>query len=218
MNIKKKSSVVHKVFAVAGAILCVVFGFMLICNMTILVKGVINPDIPPSVMGITPMAVQSGSMSGAQEGHIEVGDLIFISKVDAEDLQRGDVIAFMEGGIAVTHRIVDMETDENGVRQFITKGDANNVADQNPVKEEQIVGIYKGRVPRLGDFAMFLQEPIGMMIFIGIPVLAFLIYDIIRRHLETVRAQKRNAEREAKLEQLHSFQEKEADTGKKLMK
>ena len=74
MNIKKKSSVVHKVFAVAGAILCVVFGFMLICNMTILVKGVINPDIPPSVMGITPMAVQSGSMSGAQEGQIEVGD------------------------------------------------------------------------------------------------------------------------------------------------
>lgn len=55
-----------------------------------------------------------------------------------------------------------------------------------------------------------------MMIFIGIPVLAFLIYDIIRRHLETVRAQKECPRREAKLEQLHSFQEKEADTGKEI--
>ena len=198
----EKTSPAHKALSVIGLLLCVVFGFMLICNLTIIIKGTISPEKPPSVFGITPMVVKSGSMSGTAEGHIEVGDLIFVGKADMDELQVGDVIAFMEGNTVVTHRIAEIQTDESGQRRFITKGDANNAPDQTPVTEERLVGIYQSRIPKVGDFALFLQTPIGMLIFIGVPLLAFIIYDIIRRQRSAARENSRTAELEAELARL----------------
>ena len=37
----------------------------------------------------------------------------------------------------------------------------------------------------MGDFALFLQKPLGMVIFIGVPVCAFVVWDILRRRRET---------------------------------
>ena len=99
---KKKNSVV---LSTLGIIMCVVFGLMLLCNVIIIIKGTVNPKKPPSVLGITPMVVQSGSMSGNAEDHIEVGDLIFISKAEADKLKVGDIISFMEEKLVITHII-----------------------------------------------------------------------------------------------------------------
>lgn len=198
-----KKRPVHVVLSVIGYILCALFGFMLLCNLTIIIKGVITPDIPPSVFGITPMVVQSGSMSGSAADHIEVGDLIFTVKPSVDELQKGDIISYMEGSIAVTHRIVDIRTDADGKRSFITKGDANNIEDP-AVREDAVFGLYIGRVAKLGDFAMFLQKPIGMAVFIGIPVCAFIVYDILRRQKATGKADKENEALRAELEKLRA--------------
>lgn len=144
-----------KIKTCIGTALCVVFGFLLICNLTILIKGTLNPEKPPSVLGVTPMVVLSGSMSGDQEDHIEIGDLIFISKADPEKLEVGDIIAFMSGKTTVTHRITAVTVAENGERLFTTKGDANNAEDIDPVTEDQLIGIYRVRIPKVGDFALF---------------------------------------------------------------
>ena len=125
---------------IIGLVLCVVFALLLICNLTIIVKGALAPDSPPSVLGVTPLAVQSGSMSGTVKDHIEVGDLIFVKPAKAETLREGDIIAFKEGSIVVTHRIVRVETAEDGTLQFITKGDANNTEDSQPVSAANLVG------------------------------------------------------------------------------
>ena len=68
---------------IIGLVLCIVFALLLICNLTIIVKGALAPDSPPSVLGVTPLAVQSGSMSGTAKDHIEVGDLIFVKPAKA---------------------------------------------------------------------------------------------------------------------------------------
>ena len=125
--------------------------------------------------GITPMVVLSGSMSGSQDGHIEAGDLIFVGRADPSALEVGYVIAYMSGQTTVTHRITNIDTAENGDISFTTKGDANEVEDSDPVTEDQLIGIYRGRIPRVGDFALFLQQPLGMLLFIGIPLFAFVI-------------------------------------------
>ena len=65
-------------------------------------------------------------------------------------------------------------------------------------------GLYKGRVPGLGDFAMFLQKPLGMAVFIGIPVCAFIIYDIIRRQRSSGRKDKETEALKAELERLRA--------------
>ena len=202
-----KSKASRKILFVVGAVLCCIFAVMLACNLTIIIKGVVKPETPPSIFGVTPMVVQSGSMSGDAEDHIEVGDLIFTVKPDTVELQVGDIVSYMEGNIAVTHRIIDIRTDSNGKRSFITKGDANNTEDP-AIGADEIFGIYKGRVAKLGDFAMFLQRPLGMAVFIGIPVCAFIVYDIIRRQRSSGRANRENEELRAELERLRADAEK----------
>ena len=198
---KNKTS--KRILFIVGAVLCCIFALMLVCNLTIIIKGVINPEMPPSVLGVTPMVVQSGSMSGNAEDHIEVGDLIFTVKPETDKLKAGDIISFMDGNIAVTHRIIEVQTDADGKRSFVTKGDANNTEDP-AVGEDAVFGLYKGRVPGLGDFAMFLQKPLGMAVFIGIPVCAFIIYDIIRRQRISGKKDKETEELKAELERLRA--------------
>ena len=202
---KEKKSSLQKALTVIGAVLCVIFGLMLLCNLTIIVKGTVDPDVPPSVLGTTPLVVLSGSMSGDAPDHIEVGDLILVGKAEPARLEVGDIIAFMQGKSVVTHRIVEIQTGEDGKLQFLTKGDANNAPDQQPVSEDALVGILKGRIPKVGDFALFMQTPLGMVIFIGVPLAAFIIYDIIRRQRYAAKENKRTAELEAELERLRTL-------------
>ena len=197
----------NRVLTAVGVALCVIFGFLLVCNLTIIIKGALFPEKPPSVLGLTPMVVLSGSMSGEAEDHIEVGDLVFVGRAAPEELEVGDVIAYMNGGATVTHRITAIDTNTDGDLLFTTKGDANNAEDTTPVTEEQLVGIYRWRIPKVGDFALFLQTPLGMLLFVGVPVLAFLIYDIIRRQRYANRENRRTAELEAELERLRGMNE-----------
>ena len=202
---KGKGVKTGKVGAVIALVLCIIFGLMLICNLTIIIKGTVAPERPPSVFGVTPMVVLSGSMSGEAEDHIEIGDLIFVGKADADELETGDVISFMDGDVFVTHRIIEIQTGEEGGLEFITKGDANNSPDIRPVPEDKLVGKYMFRIAKVGDFALFLQTPMGMVLFIALPLLAFIIYDVLRRRHYATKESKRTSELEAELERLRAL-------------
>lgn len=204
---KENKSLSQRVLTITGIVMCVVFGLMLICNITIIVKGTLAPERPPSVLGITPLVVLSGSMSGDAPDHIEAGDLIFVDKAVPSELKVGNVITFMQGSTVVTHRIIEISTGEDGKLQFLTKGDANNTEDTEPVSEDDLVGIYIGRIPMVGDLTIFMQTPLGMIVFIGIPLLAFLAYDIIRRQKHAAKDQAKTAELEAELERLRALAE-----------
>lgn len=196
-------SILKKAGTAVGLLLCAVFMFLLVCNLTIIIKGTVNPDTPPTVFGVTPMVVLSGSMSGSAEDHIEVGDLIFDTKPEIDKLKEGDVVSFMQDKTVVTHRIIEITTAENGEKQYITKGDANNV-DDGAVSGDKIIGIYRFRIPKLGDFAMFLQQPLGMAVFIGIPVCAFIVYDIVRRNRQKSTEARENEKLKAELAALRA--------------
>lgn len=192
--------------------LCVILAIMLICNITIIIKGSINPDTPPDIFGVVPMVVLTDSMSGDAEDHIEAGDLIFIKHIDPEKLKIGDVICFMEDDYTVTHRIIAIEEyrgsneKHKGQDVFVTKGDFNNTEDKLRVPKSEVIGIYSGvRFAGIGEFVLFLQKPIGMLIFIGVPVLIFIFYDILRRKLSSHKQEGKTAELEAEIEKLRAL-------------
>ena len=196
----EKEKKLNKIKTIAGLVICVILGFVLICNLTIIIKGSIDPDTPPSVFSITPLVVLSGSMSGDAEDHIEVGDLIFITDIEYSELKIGDVVTYRDGKSFTTHRIVGVGEDG-----FVTKGDANNTEDSRPLTEEKLIGIVKGRMPAVGNFALFLQTPLGMVVFVGLPLLAFVLYDVIRRQLYSKKEGNKTAELEAELERLRAL-------------
>lgn len=177
---KEKRSALQKVSTILGVVLCVIFIPMIIINVVMIVRSYTDPDHMPSVLGISPVIVMSGSMSP----EFETGDLIFVQKTDPYTLKVDDVICYLEDESAVTHRIIEV-AEEGGQPVYITKGDANNVEDVVPVTPEQIEGKYTGvHLTGVGDFALFLQSVPGMILFIGGPILLFILWDVIRSVVE----------------------------------
>lgn len=123
------------------------------------------------LIGYEALIVQSGSM----EPNYHVGSLVYVKAVEPETLKVGDVITFeLGGGVYGTHRIVEV-VRENGTLSFVTKGDANEVEDQNPVLAEDIMGQVKFTIPELGFLVNYIQQPPGTYIAICAVALILLL-------------------------------------------
>ncbi len=191
----------HSVLTVVGITITVMLIPILLLNMVLIVKGTTNDEKPPSVFGVTPLVVLSGSMDDGSYGAISIGDLILVKDVDAENLKENEVVAFMEDGYAVTHRIVAVHED-NGKVTYTTRGDANNTDDTIPLEPDNVIGQYFYRIPKVGNFILYLQTTGGMLLFVGLPLLLFVIYDVIRRHMFTKSEQAKQEQLRKELEEL----------------
>jgi len=156
-------------------IACLILVPMLLMNLIIMVQSMTNKDQVPSVFGIKPFIVLSGSM----EPEIHKGDIILTKVVDPESLRVEDVIAFRDAENTVTtHRIIDI-VEESGVEYFITKGDNNSTQDRNLVEKSDVEGIYIMRVPGIGSMMQSLSQPTTIMVLVvGITVIFIIGFTI----------------------------------------
>lgn len=125
----------------------------------------------PHAFGYERYVITGGSMSGS----IEKGSVVFAEPRPVEDLAIDDVITYLppaDSGVGnlVTHRIVEIDTDEAGELVFRTQGDAN--ADVDPwtfglVADEQPVVTQS--VPYVGYLLIALADREVRMVVIGIP-------------------------------------------------
>lgn len=105
-------------------------------------------------------------VSGSMEPTYSVGDLIYVKNVDPDAVQVGDPITFVlnENLVVATHRVIRIDAEN---RHFYTKGDANETADVAPVHFNNLIGVPKFSVPKLGYVSDFVQHPPGTYIAIG---------------------------------------------------
>ncbi|MGH1491032.1 MAG: signal peptidase I [Acidimicrobiales bacterium] len=90
----------------------------------------------------SPVVVTSGSMAPS----IRAGDLVFVAAPADDLISQNSVITFRDlEGELVTHRVFAVEDDH-----VVTKGDANEVPDTDPVALDQIAGIGRMVVPLVG--------------------------------------------------------------------
>ena len=196
---KEKNGLLQKIVGAVGIALCVVFVPLLLINVTLIVKSYTSPDKVPDFLGYKPFIVLSGSM----EPSIMTGDMVFVKETDPDSLKVGDVIAYKSGSAVVTHRIVEVKS-ENCETRYVTQGDANNAADQSLVKPADVEGIYQRRVAGAGNLAMFMQTTTGMILFVVCPLVLFVLWDVIRRQLESRKEVSRTKELEMELERLRA--------------
>ena len=127
--------------------------------MAVLVFSLLQSRVtgsPPTIAGHHLYVVLSGSMSPT----FEAGSMVVVRPVEASEIAVGDIITYREPGAEetlTTHRVVVVER-ENGL-QFITKGDANEVIDQDPVPAENLVGKVLFAIPYAGHVADFAHQP-----------------------------------------------------------
>lgn len=112
-------------------------------------------------------------ISPSMEPEYLVGDLIYVKEVDPTTIKEGDVITFIvnEDLVVGTHRVVRVDAEN---QRFYTKGDANEIEDQSPVHFNNVIGVPKFAIPKLGYVSDFVRNPPGMYITIGIGVILIL--------------------------------------------
>ncbi len=145
----------------------IVFGFLLAVLIFVLFP------LLPIENNYSLKMVLSGSMSPA----IKTGSIVMVKPVSSYNV--GNIITFKVGSEKsdfekrniLTHRIIGQK--EQG---FITQGDANNVADTNPIEKEQILGKVLLDIPYTGYVANFARSKFGLVLLILIPAM-IIIYE-----------------------------------------
>ena len=166
---KKKRSPVAAICSTLGTVLLIL---LILCCIPLTV---------PRWMGYEVYTVISGSM----EPEIPVGRLVFIGEAQPPEVEAGDVIAYYGGpdsNAVITHRVV-----ENRVimGEFITKGDANEEQDRNPIDYGEFIGRVKYCVPKLGILAQMLtafEGKVAAGCMIGLSVVLHLLAAVIEEY------------------------------------
>jgi len=196
---------------VIGVLLCLIFIPVIVINLVLITKTYTDTDHIPSVAGFSPVICLSGSM----EPTFSAGDMILIRRTqDPAGLKEGDVICYLTGeDIAVTHRIVQV-TELDGQVRYVTRGDANDSADQLAVSSDRVEGVYTGlHIHKLGSLAMFMQTTTGMLLFIVCPLLALVGWDVLRRRSEARQEKARAQALEERLRELEGKGSAGEETG-----
>lgn len=155
----------------------IVFALLLLLMATLsffLIQSRIAGGVP-EVAGYQMYIVLSGSMSP----EFDTGSLAFVRETDTAELRVGDIITFRsqaDSDSLTTHRIVEIL--QNDTTRFVTRGDANNVNDPNPVPEENVVGRVEGSVPYVGYLLNFVQTRQGLILLIFVPGVLIIVYEL----------------------------------------
>lgn len=232
---RKKSAAEITMFWVSIG-LCVLMLPLLLMNIVLIFKSIIHPNDLPTIFGYKPLIVLSDSMYPT----IKKGDLIFTQVVDVKDLKPGDVITYREYeddgktlGTVVTHKIYDITTETDGAHagelkfrtyginnqrqadgkiQYNENGEMVVINMDDAVYAPQIEGRYTSKINGLGSFIYWMQGTWGLIVCIGIPLVAFIVYEFIKRN-EEIKAQR--ASNASATNELEELRKKLADLEKK---
>ena len=132
--------------------------FPALCNIigTFLLLLVIAVSLPltlPRLLGVEAYHVETGSMEPA----IPVGSLVYVDPVSPETLEPGDIVAFRSNETVITHRVVE---NHYFYSELITKGDANEKEDINPVRYDEVIGRVTVHFPVIGRFLSIYELPV----------------------------------------------------------
>ncbi|NHM16339.1 signal peptidase I [Eggerthellaceae bacterium zg-887] len=136
--------------------------------MLLLAIVVLVPTAVPRVLGMDTFAIQTASMAPT----MPVGSLVLVQPVDAADIPEGEAAAFHRGDSVVVHRVITNQVVEG---YLVTKGDANQLEDQEPVPYPDVIGQVTYTIPYLGAFGEILSTVTGKIYFALFIVAALLV-------------------------------------------
>ena len=187
-----------------------IVGFIIIFLIIGLLSFVIISNLSGNIVfvfGKTTVWVMTPSM----EPLIPERSYILLSKVEAKDVEVGDIILFRSDDPSIkdsfnTHRVVEIIGDHE---EFVTKGDSNIAQDHYTAKADRVMGKYVKNLPILTKIGRFMYSSIGILIsftlVLGIVMIMY-IPDIIKATKE-----KSKIIEEKKQEQIDELVQKEVE-------
>lgn len=107
-------------------------------------------------------------LSGSMEPLYSVGDLIYVKPTPFSEIKVGDTVSFVlnEDLVVATHQVVSIDAKNMRLQ---TKGLTNDIPD-DPIHYNNVIGVAKFALPKMGYVANFVQNPPGMYIAIAVGV------------------------------------------------
>lgn len=111
--------------------------------------------------------------------NFNIYDVVVLEKTDFKDIKVGDVIGFYKenGSLEnepIIHRVVEIDKSNVCLK---TKGDNNEVIDEECVKNNSLIGVVSKTIPNIGDVMILFDNvnvPFKAFIILGILVIIFL--------------------------------------------
>ena len=119
-------------------------------------------------------------------------DLIIVKKQDASQLEAGEIISFwglVDGQRSIiTHRIHEVIVLDDGSYCYQTKGDNNELVDQDPMNTyrqvdiypEDVIGVYVTHIAGFGSVLNFIKSPTGVLVCLVIPIALIFLWQLYR--------------------------------------
>lgn len=153
-EISKRKTIEIKLKNILNIIIYIILTIIMAYNISLIIQSILKPNKTPSFLGIKTYVIISGSM----EPNINIGDIV-ITK-DKEELQVGDIISYRKGHSVITHRISQVNYNENVEKIYKTKGDNNNTEDSEEISTADIEGKVVKVIPKLGKISLVLQNKV----------------------------------------------------------
>lgn len=169
----------EKVKAVFGWIGYVASLIVLAYLIFYFVFNLVSPNLTARYMGFKGYVILTESM----EPELVPNDFVFITAYDFDDLKEGDIVAFVDpNNNVVVHYFAEWTVNERGDACFRTRP-ANPEApmDYWRITKDKFVGIYSGRIPKVGGFLRVVGSPIGLIAIVVIGVSVYLIVHIFKK-------------------------------------
>lgn len=117
-----------------------------------------------------------GVLTGSMEPAYSVGSVVYVKPGEPESVKEGDVITFLMGtdtGYGMTHRVVEVNGEDC---TFITKGDANDAVDSEPVSFDRMVGRVVLCIPGLARVSDYVNSTSGKAVLFMAFALSFILW------------------------------------------
>ena len=150
----KNKKTISKVIDVILNILIVIFAIFLLISLYTTIQVKVLGHEYSNFFGYSLFEVETGSMHGT----IEAGDWIIV-KSD-KDVKPDDIITYKQSENFITHRVMEAYGGT-----YVTKGDANNKAD-DPIDQSQIVGKVVKTLPGFGILRKTIFNPVVIVLLI----------------------------------------------------
>lgn len=159
MMFMKKKAKKNKYSALFRRLALAVLGILLGLNVYLANARSLAGQKLPMPFGIGTAVVLSGSM----EPTLSVNDVIVVREQESYNVN--DIVVYEDGREMIVHKIIEKNGDT-----LITKGDANNTADE-PISTEAVKGKVVFSVPYAGAIVKALRSPVGAIVIILAAVL-----------------------------------------------
>ncbi len=160
-------------------ILLVMLAIGLLFNIFVLINGFLHRRGFTNAFGVTPIVVVSDGEEEGLEDLVKSGDLLFAVSGDLKNYREGDTVAFTHGSVILIGNIASIEQRAGNALSFRVKAAYRDDPFQSEATPDNLIGDIDFRIPKLGFAVLFLATLPGRLIFVGIPLLFYLILLLI---------------------------------------